>query len=226
MHTFMKTKETTKAFCSFRSSACISFVSATISATLFVAFSAVLLFVFTGAAAAQKQKASAPTSSAKPSSAKQQGKKKKQAAKPSAKDFYEEYKGTWFSVQFPRGWHIRPSLKGSNGEDDSVFFTAPDSSAEFYVYCPRYTGSPTDIEINKATENQIGQTIEEKDGVRIRTVRIKAQDESYMRIFEDTIAFMVGRRLVFGFKYRDAESLKIYDPVYVDFKSSFRKFTD
>ena len=140
---------------------------------------------------------------------------------------YETYRGTWFGLYFPRDWHVRPSLRdASRGADDSVFFTALDSAAEFYVYCPRYSGKPEDIEIDRTTEEQISQTIEEKDGVRIRTVRIKAKDGSYTRIFEDTVAFIVGRRLTFGFKFRDAAALAKYDPLYVYFKSSFRKFTD
>ncbi len=146
----------------------------------------------------------------------------------SAKDSieYEAYRGMWYGLYFPLGWLVRPSLRGNRGEDDSVFFTAPDSTAEFYVYCPRYSGKPTDIEVNHATEEQISQTIEEKEGVRIRTVRIKAKDDSYTRVFEDTVAFIAGRRLVFGFKFHDASALKKYDPVYVYFKSSFRKFVD
>lgn len=139
---------------------------------------------------------------------------------------YEAYRGMWYGLYFPLGWFVRPSLRGNKGEDDSVFFTAPDSTAEFYVYCPRYSGKPTDIELNRETEEQLSQTIEEKDGVRIRTVRIKAKDGSYIRIFEDTIAFMAGRRLVYGFKFRDASIGKKYDSVYVYFKSSFRKFVD
>ncbi|MCU0427264.1 MAG: hypothetical protein MUF71_16745 [Candidatus Kapabacteria bacterium] len=139
---------------------------------------------------------------------------------------YEAYRGKWYGLYFPLGWTVSPSLRGNDGADDSVFFTAPDSSAEFYVYCPRYSGKPTDIELKRSTEEQLGQTIEEKDGVRIRTVRIKAKDESYMRAFEDTVAFMVGRRLVFGFKFRDEAARVKYNPVYVYFKSSFRKFTD
>ncbi|MDW8221089.1 MAG: hypothetical protein RML40_11240 [Bacteroidota bacterium] len=139
---------------------------------------------------------------------------------------YETYTGKWYTLQFPAGWHVRPSLRGADSADDSVFFTAPDSSAEFYVYCPRYTGKPEDIEIHRLTEDQLGQTIEEKEGVRIRTVRIKAKDDSYMRVFEDTIAFIVGRRLVFGFKFRDDATRIQYNPAYVHFKSSFRKFAD
>jgi hypothetical protein len=139
---------------------------------------------------------------------------------------YEAYRGMWYGLYFPLGWLVRPSLRGNRGEDDSVFFTAPDSTAEFYVYCPRYSGKPTDIELNRATEEQISQTIEEKEGVRIRTVRIKAKDGSYTRIFEDTVAFIAGRRLVFGFKFHDASALKKHDRVYVYFKSSFRKFVD
>jgi hypothetical protein len=139
---------------------------------------------------------------------------------------YDVYRGMWFEISFPLGWQVRPSLKGNQDEDNSVFFTALDSAAEFYVYCPRYSGSPTDIEINRETEQQLGQNIEEKDGVRIRTVSMKAKDGSYTRVFEDTVAFIVGRRLVFGFKFRDAAALKKYDPVYVHFKSSFHKFVD
>lgn len=184
-----------------------------------VCFIVVLCFSISVASALPIQQSSSPKSNTK----KAQPKNKK-ASKDTLE--YEAYKGKWYGLYFPLGWQIRPSMRGNDGADDSVFFTAPDSSAEFYVYCPRYSGKPKDIEINRETEEQLGQTIEEKDGVRIRTVRLKAKDDSYMRIFEDTVAFMVGRRLVFGFKFRDDAMRQKYNPVYIYFKSSFRKFVD
>lgn len=140
---------------------------------------------------------------------------------------YEAYKGKWFGLYFPRDWRVTPSLKDtSSGANDSVFFTAPDNAAEFYVYCPRYTGKPKDVEINRLIENQLGQTLEESEGVRIRTVRIQAKDSSYVRFIEDTEAFVKSRRLVFGVKFVGKEAIKKYNPAYMHFKQSFRKFAD
>lgn len=144
---------------------------------------------------------------------------------------YEGYEGKWYGIMYPKGWSLRPSLKDSaSGAEDSVFFTAPDSLAEFYVYCPRYTGKPKDIEIDRKTENQLGQTIEEDKGVRIRTVRIQAKDSSYIRFIEDTEAFIKRRRLVFGVMFRGKdngrEAIQKHNASYLYFKQSFRKFTD
>jgi hypothetical protein len=140
---------------------------------------------------------------------------------------YEAYQGKWFGLYFPRDWRVTPSQKDtSSGADDSVFFTAPDNTAEFYVYCPRYTGKPKDVEINRLVENQLGQTLEEAEGVRIRTVRIQAKDSSYVRFIEDTEAFIKSRRLVFGVKFVGQEAIKKYNPSYMHFKQSFRKFAD
>lgn len=144
---------------------------------------------------------------------------------------YEGYEGKWYGIMYPQGWSLRPSLKDSaSGADDSVFFTSPDSLAEFYVYCPRYTGKPKDIEIDRKTENQLGQTIEEDKGVRIRTVRIQAKDSSYIRFIEDTEAFIKRRRLVFGAMFRGRDNgrtaIQKHNAAYLYFKQSFRKFTD
>jgi hypothetical protein len=158
------------------------------------------------------------------------GKPKKSAKqllkKQSDANEYEPYRGTWYGIYFPKGWFVRSSLKSNKGEDESAFFTAQDSSAEFYVYCPRLSGKPTDIEINRATEEQLGQTIEELDGVRIRTVRIRAKDSTYTRYIEDTVAFIAGRRLVFGAKFRIGDGARLHNQDYVYFKQSFKKFTD
>ncbi len=143
---------------------------------------------------------------------------------------YAPYEGKWFGVEYPEGWTVRPGLKNPTSEaDDSVFFIAPDSLAEFYVYCPRYTGKPTDIEIDRAKENQTGQTIEEERGVRVRTVRIWAKDSSYVRVIEDTEAFMARRRLVFAVLFRGnggRMGAQKYNNAYMYFKQSFRKFSD
>ena len=157
----------------------------------------------------------------------------KKSAKKIAKDAiqYETYKGKWFGLYYPRDWRVTPSLRDTSASADSnvydsVFFTAPDNAAEFYVYCPRYTGRPKDVEINRLVENQLGQTLEEAQGVRIRTVRIQAKDSSYIRFIEDTEAFVKSRRLVFGVKFVGQEAIKKYNPAYMYFKQSFRKFAD
>jgi hypothetical protein len=143
---------------------------------------------------------------------------------------YLPYEGKWFGVEYPEGWTVRTGLKNPTSEaDDSVFFTAPDSLAEFYVYCPRYTGKPTDIEIDRTKENQTGQTLEEERGVRVRTVRIWAKDSSYVRVIEDTEAFMQRRRLVFAVLFRGNGGrlgAQKYNNAYMHFKQSFRKFSD
>lgn len=143
---------------------------------------------------------------------------------------YDSYEGKWFGIKYPKGWSIRPSMKNSySGADDSVFFIAPDSTAEFYVFCPRYTGKPIDIEIDRSKENQISQRIEEERGVRVRTVQIQAKDSSYVRFIEDTEAFIKFRRLVFGVLFRGDKGrigAQKYNNSYLYFKQSFRKFTD
>ncbi|TAE24718.1 MAG: hypothetical protein EAZ92_12920 [Candidatus Kapaibacterium sp.] len=168
----------------------------------------------------------------KPSKAKKVSPTKANTPAPAAKNSitYMPYEGKWFGVEYPKGWTVRGGLKNEmSGADDSVFFTAPDSLAEFYVYCPRYTGKPVDIEIDRTKENQTGQTLEEERGVRIRTVRIWAKDSSYVRVIEDTEAFMQRRRLVFAVLFRGNGGrlgAQKYNNAYMYFKQSFRKFSD
>lgn len=138
---------------------------------------------------------------------------------------WRTYKGAYFEVKYPAGFRVRPSLR-SDENPDSAFFTAPDGSVEFYVYSPLWNGEPTDIEINEATESYVAQNTEEKGGIKIRRVTIRAKNGSYTRSFEDTENTNTNNRTVFGIKYRDQKVYEKYRQSYLTFKKSIRQFAD
>ncbi len=135
------------------------------------------------------------------------------------------YKGAYFEVKYPKGFRARASIR-SDENPDSAFFTAPDGSVEFYVYSPLWNGEPTDIEINEATESYVAQNMEEKGGIKIRRVTIRAKDGSYTRSFEDTENTNTNNRTVFGIKYRNQKAYDQYRQRYLIFKKSIRQFAD
>lgn len=139
------------------------------------------------------------------------------------------YKGAWFEIKYPAAFRVGPSQRSSSGQGyDSVFFTAPDGSVEFYVFSPQWNGEPGDIEI-KASEVLVSQTSEKGHDINgdktVRRVTVKARDNSYSRSFEDT-EWDNNTRKVFGIKYRDQSAYNRHRQTYLTFKQSLTQFAD
>jgi len=137
------------------------------------------------------------------------------------------YKGAWFEIKYPATFQVRPSQPGSSaGGYDSVFFTAPDGSVEFYVFSPQWNGQPNDIELNARSEVQVSQNTEHRGSLVVRRKTIKAKDNSYTRSFEDTEDSATNTRKVFGIKYRNQDAYSRYRQTYLTFKKSLTQFAD
>jgi hypothetical protein len=140
---------------------------------------------------------------------------------------WRTYAGAWFEIKYPANFRVRPSLQSSSASGyDSVFFTAPDSSVEFYVFSPQWNGTPSDIELNPSTEVLTSQEIEQKAGKTVRRNTIRARDGSYLRAFEDLEDNTTNTRRVFGITYRDRASYNRYRQAYMTFKASLTQFAD
>ncbi len=136
------------------------------------------------------------------------------------------YKGAWFEVRYPSTFKARPSLRGSSASGfDSVFFTAPDRSVEFYVFSPQWNGDPSDIQI-KDSEVLVSQASEKRGEATVRRVTVRARDNSYTRSFEDTEDAATNTRKVFGIKYLDQNAYNRYRQTYLTFKQSLKQFAD
>lgn len=137
------------------------------------------------------------------------------------------YKGAWFEIKYPATFRVRPSQRSSSASSyDSVFFTAPDGSVEFYVFSPQWNGEPGDVAINSRNEVLVSQSSERKGSKTVRRVTIKARDNSYSRSFEDTEDEATNTRKVFGIKYRNQDAYSRYRQAYLTFKKSLTQFAD
>jgi hypothetical protein len=137
------------------------------------------------------------------------------------------YKGAWFEIKYPATFEIHPLQRSSSGQGyDSVFFTAPDASVQFYVFSPQWNGEPGDVAINSRNEVLVSQSTERKGSKTVRRVTVKARDGSYSRSFEDTEDEATNTRKVFGIKYRNEIAYSRYRQTYLTFKQSLRQFAD
>ncbi|MGZ8846105.1 MAG: hypothetical protein ACXW3C_06535 [Pyrinomonadaceae bacterium] len=137
------------------------------------------------------------------------------------------YKGAWFEIKYPSNFKVRPSLRSSSGRGyDSVFFSSPDGTVEFYVFSPQWNGEPADIEMNPQSEVQVSQNTEKRAGRIVRRMTIRARDNSYLRSFEDTEDTTTNTRKVFGIKYRNEAAYSRYRQSYLTFKQSLTQFAD
>ena len=143
------------------------------------------------------------------------------------------YKGAWFEIKYPSGFQVRPGQKSATSTKgyDSVSFVSPDHNVEFYVFSPQWQGKvrDTDIEINPNREELVERNVtKEKDQVgiskTIRTVTVKARDNSYVRAIRDETTDTT--RLVFGIKYKNKEFYNKYYHDYLFFKKSLTQFAD
>lgn len=155
------------------------------------------------------------------------------AAEGQAEKKWLTYKGAWFEINYPSDFTFTPGQKSATSTQgyDSAFFASPDRSVVFYVFSPQWQGNlrETDTEIDPDHEELIEQHIrQEKDrqgfSKTIRTMRVKAKDNSYERAIRDETT--ATNRLVFGIKYKNRESYKKYYNEYLAFKKSLRQFAD
>ena len=137
------------------------------------------------------------------------------------------FRGAWFSVSYPPGFIVHPSIKsnttGGKGFD-SAFFTSNDNKIEFYVYSPQWSGDPTDVVLKPDTEKLIStKTAKTKDKTTTWTT-ISAKNGSYTRSLLDIKD--TSTRKVFGIKYTDTKNLAKYKKYYQKFKESLVQYAD
>jgi len=137
------------------------------------------------------------------------------------------FRGAWFSISYPPGFIVRPSMKsattGGKGFD-SAFFVSPDGKVEFYIYSPQWSGEPTDVALKPNTEKLIStKTVKTNDKTTIWST-ISAKNGSYTRSLLD-IKDSSTRR-VFGIKYADPKTLAKYKKHYQKFKESLVQYAD
>ena len=135
---------------------------------------------------------------------------------------WRSFQGAWFAIKFPPGFRVRPSLPSNSAVNgfDSVFFTAPDGSVEFYVFSPQWNGLPSDIEVDPMIEVLVSSDVTQRSGKSIRRVTIAARDGSYQRIFEDIQDNVTNTRRVFGISYVNIAAFNYYKETYLTFKAS------
>jgi hypothetical protein len=141
---------------------------------------------------------------------------------------WRTYRGAWFEINYPANFRVHPSQpsNSSTRDYDSVFFTAPDGSVEFYVFSPQWNGTPGDIEIDPQTELLVSRNVEQRSGKSIRRVTVRARDGSYLRSFEDAEDLTTNTRKVFGIRYANTASYNRYRAAYLTFKASLTQFAD
>jgi hypothetical protein len=146
---------------------------------------------------------------------------------------WSTYKGAWFEIKYPPGFKVKPGQKSATSQEgyDSAYFVSPDQNVVFYVFSPQWQGKAreADIEINPNRELLIEQNVtKEKDQAgnikTIRTLLVKAKDNSYLRAIKDETTDTT--RLVFGIKYKSKEFYNKYYNDYLTFKKSLSQFAD
>ena len=137
------------------------------------------------------------------------------------------YRGAWFEIKYPAGFMVRESLSSATSTKgyDSVFFASPDGLVEFYVYSPQWSGEPTDIIPDPATEVVTDRKEERGKDRTVLFITLKAKDGSYWRSLADTRTDN-NTRTVFGYRYKDGAALKMYRPDYLIFKKSLVQYAD
>jgi hypothetical protein len=146
---------------------------------------------------------------------------------------WSTYKGAWFEIKFPSNFKVEPAQKSATSTTgyDSVYFISPDNNVAFYVFSPQWQGNARerDSEMDPNREELIEQNItKEKDQLgnfkTIRTITVKAKDNSYVRAIRDETTDTT--RLIFGIKYKSKEFYNKYHHDYLLFKKSLRQFSD
>ena len=152
---------------------------------------------------------------------------------------YMKYKGAWFDIDYPIGWKVMSygrSASSTRGSD-SVRFTSPDGSAEFYVFSPQWNGNPKEIALDPIREEVVFHHVEHAsrgkmtgDSYISKTAAnwytVRAKDHSYERSWVDVEDKNLNVRHVFGIKYRNGQIYRKYQAQYAHFRKSLEQFSD
>ncbi|MGI9592278.1 MAG: hypothetical protein ACR2P8_12975 [Myxococcota bacterium] len=139
---------------------------------------------------------------------------------------WPRYESAWFSVRYPEGFAVRPSLPSEDGGFDSVFFEAPDGRASFYVLSPQWGRKATDVALRPEREREL--SVERTETERgTRTVRtIATRDGGITRIVEENSEEGGSVYWVTAFEFRDEAARRSYGDAYQRFKASLEQFSD
>lgn len=140
----------------------------------------------------------------------------------------QTFRGAWFQVWVPPGFEVVPSLQSPSfvGRYDSAFFRSHDGEVEFYVYSPQWSGEPTDIAVNDATERKVTTKSATSKVSVVTWFTVEARDGSYVRTYQDTRSIDGSTRSVVGLKYATNPGREAYKTDYSRFKGSLRQFAD
>jgi hypothetical protein len=137
------------------------------------------------------------------------------------------FNGAWFDIKYPSSFTPRPSLISATSAKgyESAFFRSPDGSAEFYIFSPQWSGTPTDISL-RSTEKITSTTSKTSGNVTVKWWTITANDGSYTRTYQETTNSSANTNWVIGIKYKDQSAYNKYKQQYLAFKASLVQFAD
>jgi hypothetical protein len=115
-----------------------------------------------------------------------------------------------------------PTAEGA----DSATFSAPDGSVSFYVYAPRWGGTPADIALDPATEQLASERTATSGTMTQHWFTIAARDGSYRRSYLTTSDDRGPTTRTIGLRYTSAEALSQHHVEYRAFRDSLKQFAD
>ena len=148
------------------------------------------------------------------------------SAKDKKKSDFLTYKGSFFEIDYPKNFSVKPSIPGRIPKlYDSAFFISPDKKVKFYVFSPQWSGEATDITIDPNKEIEKDTKTETKNGMKHKWYTFESKD-GQMRSYQETTNEEETTKLIIGIEYSDRDSYKKYKDEYLKFKKSIRQFAD
>jgi hypothetical protein len=137
------------------------------------------------------------------------------------------FNGAWFEIKYPSAFTPRPSMKSATATTgyESAFFQSPDGLAEFYIYSPQWSGTPSDISV-KSTEKMSGITSKTSGNLLVTWWTITAINGSYTRTYQETMNSLTNTNWIVGIKYKNQSAYAKYKRQYLAFKASLVQFAD
>jgi len=142
----------------------------------------------------------------------------------------DKFKGAWFTINVPKSFIVKPSLKSATTKNkesfDSALFISPDGEVEFYVYSPQWMGRPIDFEFKSSVEKMLSQSsVGDRAKKYYEYFTFSANDKSYTKSLV-VITENESTNYAFGIKYKNQLAYDKYKTQYLDFKKSLVQFAD
>lgn len=142
---------------------------------------------------------------------------------------YLNYSSDSFEIYYPAEFKIK-EIASTNKSIIGITAISPSNAVEFQILSPLFNDKIDIAQVNAPTEKEVAREtkVTTQDGVKGKLIflTIQANDKSYLRSYQVFESDDGSIRNAIGIKYASKEQYDKFKESYLNFKKSWKRFSD